>query len=108
MFDFWPVYSGERFRASGPSCYLCIPRGGHLNEVFLCFLAHQPCRSRLSQLRKETDLTLTFLLVNVSLGSAEKLKTSVDYARSLTCQSRFHVAVSFYFVTLWGLKLMKL
>ena len=20
MFDFWPVYSGERFRASGPSC----------------------------------------------------------------------------------------
>ena len=21
MFDFWPVYSGERFRASGPSCY---------------------------------------------------------------------------------------
>ena len=54
---------------------------------FLCFLAHQPCRSRLSQLRKEKDLTLTSLLVNVSLGSAEKLKTSVDYARSLTCQS---------------------
>ena len=22
MFEFWPVYSGERFRASGPSCYL--------------------------------------------------------------------------------------
>ena len=21
MFDFWPVYSGERFRASWPSCY---------------------------------------------------------------------------------------
>ena len=20
MFDLWPVYSGERFRASGPSC----------------------------------------------------------------------------------------
>ena len=28
MFDLWSVYSGERFRASGPSClyffYLCI------------------------------------------------------------------------------------
>ena len=23
-FDFWPVYSGEQFRASGPSCYLFI------------------------------------------------------------------------------------
>ena len=22
MFDFWPVYSGEPFRASGPSCLL--------------------------------------------------------------------------------------
>ena len=22
MFDFWPVYSGERFRASWPSCLL--------------------------------------------------------------------------------------
>ena len=21
MFDFWPVYSGERFRASWPSCF---------------------------------------------------------------------------------------
>ena len=54
--------------------------------------------------RLDTDLSL---LVNVSLGSTEKLNTSVDYARSLTCQSRFHVAVSFYFVTLWGLKLKK-
>ena len=46
--------------------------------------------------------------MNVSLGSAEKLKTSVDYARSLTCQSRFHVAVSLNFVALfWGLKLKK-
>ena len=50
---------------------------------------------------------MTFLLVNVSVGSAEKLRTSVDYVRSLTCQSRFHVAVSFYFVTLWDLKLKK-
>ena len=22
MFDFWPVYSGEQFRASWPSCYV--------------------------------------------------------------------------------------
>ena len=22
MFDFWPVYSGERFRASWPSCFI--------------------------------------------------------------------------------------
>ena len=32
---------------------------------------------------------------------------SVDYAYSLTCQSRFHVAVSVYFETLFGLKLKK-
>ena len=43
--------------------------------------------------------------MNVSLGSAEKLKPSLDYVRSLTCQSRFHEAVSFYFVMLWDLKL---
>ena len=24
MFDFWPVYSGERFRASWPSCFLNV------------------------------------------------------------------------------------
>ena len=23
MFDFWSVYSGERFRASWPSCFIC-------------------------------------------------------------------------------------
>ena len=34
-------------------------------------------------------------------GSAKKLRTlSVDYPCSLTCQSRFHVAVSVYFETL--------
>ena len=22
MFEFWPVYSGERFRASWPSCFI--------------------------------------------------------------------------------------
>ena len=27
MFDFWPVYSGERFRASGPSCWLTWAKG---------------------------------------------------------------------------------
>ena len=89
-------------------CFLFVYSTSRSPErSFLCFLAHQPCRSRLSQLQKETDLTLTFLLVNVSLGSAEKLKTSVDYVRSLTCQNRFHVAVSVYFMTLWGLKMKK-
>ena len=24
MFDFWPIYSGERFRASGPSCFFSM------------------------------------------------------------------------------------
>ena len=37
-------------------------------------------------------MTLTFLPVNISLGSAEKLKMlSVDYVRSLMWQSRFHI-----------------
>ena len=36
-------------------------------------------------------------------GEAEDV--SVDYVRSLTCQSRFDVAVSDYFETLLALKL---
>ena len=59
---------------------------------------------KLSHFQKEKALTLTFLLINVSLGSAKKLKTSVDYVHSLMCQSRFHVAVSVYFETLWSLE----
>ena len=32
MFDFWPVYSGERFRASWPSCFKLI--GKHIVTDF--------------------------------------------------------------------------
>ena len=28
MFDFWSVYSGERFRASWPSCFYFLGGGG--------------------------------------------------------------------------------
>ena len=40
MFDFWPVYSGEPFRASGPSCFFFGGGGGrgggrpHFKELF--------------------------------------------------------------------------
>ena len=36
MFDLWPVYSVERFRASGPSC--CIYHNHHLNQTCIGIL----------------------------------------------------------------------
>ena len=40
MFDFWPVYSGERFRASWPSCFATALAnrsnvGSHLHSVIV-------------------------------------------------------------------------
>ena len=32
MFDLWPVYSGERFRASGPSC---LSMALHINKPLM-------------------------------------------------------------------------
>ena len=60
-FRLWNDFKRNRF-----SIFFCmyIPQVGHLSEDFLYFLAHQPCQSRLSHLRKEKDLLLTFLLVN--------------------------------------------
>ena len=49
MFDFWPVYSGERFRASWPSCYVM---GKALSDGLSCpcdrscFLSKQFHKSR--------------------------------------------------------------
>ena len=40
MFDFWPVYSGERFRASWPSCLKLDPCPSRTNfqrfQLFKC------------------------------------------------------------------------
>ena len=46
-------------------CFLLVYSTSRSPErSFLYFLAQQPCQSRLSQLQKEKDLILTFLLVN--------------------------------------------
>ena len=61
-FRLWNDFKRTRFSF----CFLLVYYTGRSPErsFFLYFLAHQPCQSRLSQLRKEKDLILTFLLVN--------------------------------------------
>ena len=56
MFDLWPVYSGERFRASWPSCFFFLffcfffflPKAGDINSLnlrvqsYVCFIRMFP------------------------------------------------------------------
>ena len=42
MFDLWPVYSGERFRASWPSCFFLLAGRGRGREgSIMSGLPHQ-------------------------------------------------------------------
>ena len=62
MFDFWPVYSGERFRASWPSCFHTrslssgpLSSSTHLQQLFTYFMMpteskHIKCKCKRKQL----------------------------------------------------------
>ena len=50
MFDFWPVYSGERFRASWPSCSANCGKAPTSNQILKSNVYFDLIRSRDSML----------------------------------------------------------
>ena len=55
MFDFWPVYSGEQFRASWPSCLSYLPF-----DAFLCIFVEG------REIRVHSHSSFDFILFKIS------------------------------------------
>ena len=44
MFDFWPLYSGERFRASGPPCCIYLRNAQYNRYILQAFMSGVPVK----------------------------------------------------------------